>query len=656
MQATRRAFLTASAGLAAMGALCPAALAEEAQAQWDGEYDVVVLGSGFAGMAAAVEAADNGASVLLSEKAPEGSHGGNSRVSGQYIMSTDDTEAMYTYLNALVSPFPNYDDAVLRTMVQGCYDNFDWLVNTLGADPYLIMPSESWEGPYSFTQPVEVSVFDNRTGYIQNWCEYKELPCGEHALSILVNGTCFDASYFNLLQENVQKRDGIEVWYEAPGKRLIRDETGRVVGVKILKDGKVLRIHARGGVILATGGFENNKEMLANYLQKNNIYCRGAVYNEGDGITMAQEVGAELWHMSNAAGYNLAYQPEGANTCITFSTSGEVAQKGIFVGSNGKRFMFETAKNRHGRIDIGGTWMMTPVPNPMYIILDNSTVGTTKLLSSFSENNEEEIASGVIVSGETIEELGEKLGMDADAIDSFVNTVNRYNTAYDNGEQADYDRPWDTITPLANPPFYALKLVATMYNTQGGPRRNEYAQVVDVDLNAIPGLFSAGELGALWPDMYNGGGNISEATIFGRIAGKNAALDARGEFEGAPYVDPDSILAEQASQQVPTENTEANADDSDVSSIEYVDGDYSGEGTGFGGAISLTVTIENGQIADIQYTASETAGIGEAALPLLVEDAKNGVTQWDGPVSGASLTTAGFEEALTKALAQASKN
>ena len=206
--------------------------------------------------------------------------------------------------------------------------------------------------------------------------------------------------------------------------------------------------------------------------------------------------------------------------------------------------------------------------------------------------------------------------------------------------------------PVKKGPFYALKLGATMFNTQGGPRRNALAQVVDVNLNPIPGLFSAGELGALWPDMYNGGGNISEATVFGRMAGRNAALSARGEFQGAPIADVQALEARQAAAAYAAQAALNEADISPTATV-YRDGVYTGAAAGYSGQVELTVTISEGTIADIQVTDSETAAIGGQALPELVRQAKAGKTQWADAVSGASLTTHAFQQALEQALSQA---
>lgn len=136
--------MAGAASAAALSAVCiGAASADEAEeVQWDGEYDVVVAGMGFAGTVAAITAADAGCSVLLVDKAPEGSQGGNSKICGQYIQATDDADIMYTYLSALVGDFPNWDKDVLRAHADGTAEQFDWLVNTMGADPAILLQDE----------------------------------------------------------------------------------------------------------------------------------------------------------------------------------------------------------------------------------------------------------------------------------------------------------------------------------------------------------------------------------------------------------------------------------------------------------------------------------------------------------------------------------
>lgn len=512
----------AGAGLATLGIIGSTDVALAQEITWDAEYDVVVAGIGFAGSVAAITAAEEGASVLLVDKAPEGSTGGNSRVSGQYIQATDDADAMYTYLSALMGDFPNWDPDVLRAHVDGTREQYDWLVNVMGADPTILVQDESWDTTYSKGYYTEA--FGDKGGYVQQWSEFPEFEGAEHCLSFLITGKGFDSAFYQLCQDNIAKRN-IDVWYESPAKHLIMDTEGTVIGVQIETADGVQNIKANGGVVLACGGYESNQEMMANFMQQPENYTYGCIYNTGDGIAMGQEAGASFWHMSTGAAFMWGYKPDDMQACVWPPVS---TTRGIFVGPSGSRYVNEQAESRHGRINIGGAFLIRQTPRPTYAVMDSALAAQYKFQATFSDGNVDEIANGTLLSGETLADLAEAMGVDAD---TFEKTVARFNEDYAAGRDADYGRPYDTIVgPIEQGPFYALKLVPVLLNTQGGPRRNALAQVVDPDLNPIEGLFSAGELGALWPDNYNGGGNIGECCTFGRLAGRNAAKRARGEL------------------------------------------------------------------------------------------------------------------------------
>ena len=524
MVSSRRQFVAGAAGVAAAASLGFIGKASAEQAEeitWDGEYDVVVVGMGFAGCVSAITAADEGAKVLLVDKAPEGSTGGNSRVSGQYIQATDDADAMYTYLSALVGDFPNWDADVLRAHVDGTAEQYDWLVNTMGADPDILVQDESWDTTYS--KGYLTDKFGGKQGYVQQWSEFPEYEGAEHCLSFLVTGKGFDSAFYQLCLDNVAKRD-IEVRYACAGKHLVFDEDRNVVGVQLEQDGGTANVKATGGVVLACGGFEANQEMMASFMQQPENYTYGCVYNTGDGIAMGQEAGASFWHMSNGAAFMWGYLPEGATACAWPPMS---TTKGIFVGPSGSRYVNEQGESRHGRINIGGSFLIRQTPRPTYAVMDSSLAAQFKFHPSFSDGNVDEIADGTLAAGDTLADLAAAIGVDAGNLEK---TVARYNEDYAAGRDADFGRPFDKMFgPLEQGPFYALKLVPVLLNTQGGPRRNAKAQVVNPSLEPIAGLYSAGELGALWPDNYNGGGNIGECCTFGRLAGRNAAKRAKGE-------------------------------------------------------------------------------------------------------------------------------
>lgn len=205
-----------------------------------------------------MSAADEGASVLLVDKAPEGGTGDNSRVSGQYIQATDDPDAMYTYLSALMD-FPNWDPDVLRAHVDGTAEQCDWLVHTMGADPNVLIRNESWDTTYSKGYKTDKFA---KEGYVQQWSEFPEYEGAERCLSFLVTGKGFDSAFYELCKENIAKRD-IDVRYESAGKHLIMGTGREVLGVQVEQPDGVKNAKAAGGVVLACGGYENNQQMMA---------------------------------------------------------------------------------------------------------------------------------------------------------------------------------------------------------------------------------------------------------------------------------------------------------------------------------------------------------------------------------------------------------
>lgn len=621
---SRREFLkgaaVGAAGLAAMGITGAASAADTDRfidsIEWNAVYDVVVVGYGAGGAVSAITAADDGAKVLLAEKAPWSREGGNSILSGQVVMGVDadHTEDLVKYFIGMCDEYTDYDEECFRVMAEGCAENFDWLVS-LGADADTMKVSEGESG-FRVTG----------SGYF--WNENPQLEGAGYNVCWVVNGAAFSGSYYCLLHDNVEARENITVWHSAPAKHLIQDPVSKIiVGVQLEKDGQTVNVLAKNGVVLACGGFEANQKMIGSYLQR--PYCNvwAAVYNEGDGVKMAQEVGADLWHMSNSAGFIWSYQNENMPQAL-FSFR---VRYGILVGPGGTRFMNEAGSNRHGRIDIGGSWISTPSPNPTYLIMDAEAVAANPLHSSWSEGSLEEIEKGFLMKADTLEELAAAISVNPEILQA---TVDKYNAAFDNGVDADYGRPYSTIVPIKTAPFYYLEVGPAMYNTQGGPRRNKNAEIVDVNGNAIPHLFSSGELGAIWPDMYNGSGNLGETAVFGRISGHNAAApqtDILAESETVTVVDLGIVDEE------PVFETEEN--------------EYIGKARGKGGDLVVKVGITNGKIESIMIVQSnETIGVAVRAfekLPAAIIEAQS--VEVDG-FAGATRTCDAIKKAVAAAM------
>ena len=665
MELNRRNFVKGAAmGAAAMGAMGAAGSAwadaapESADGMnWDAEYDVVVLGLGGAGANAAVAAYEEGAKVLVCEKAPEGQEPCNTKASGQFVMATDDAQGLYTYLSQLMGKFTNWDEEALMGYCEGCAENFEWMCGPMGGDPDIVCPTAVPESEARMADSWILT--DNawglgREGYIYCWDEFPEIPESVHCKCLTATGARFDAGYYNLCMAAVNARvddDKLTVWKGCPGKRLVTDAEGAVVGVIVEKDGQELAVKANGGVCLCTGGFEASRDMMASYTQIPYCYLQAGTMNTGDGIKMAMKAGADLWHMSNVSGFNWAYQSPYLSTC---SSASGLAGKGIYAGISGKRFMDESAGTRHGRIDIGGRWISTPMPLPTYAIVDSAQIGE-KLLRSFSEGNADELADGQIIQGATIAELSEAIRALGEAPDFNLNgeldeALERYNAHChaNNGEGEKDDFGRMCTVPVETGPFYALKIGPTMYNTQGGTRRNQFAQIINTEGYPIQGLFVGGEMGSVFADMYNGSGNLGETMVFGRIAGRNAAKRAKGEFEGATekaMTHQEKLEAEAAAA--------AAANAVDVASV--ADGTYEGTGMGYGGKMVLSVTVEGGKIVSVEVVENvETPTIGGIALPEYCA----AVAEGQDPnaldiVSGASNTLRGFQAAIEDALTNA---
>ena len=476
---------------------------------WDVEADIVVVGFGAAGVAAAVTAYDLGARVVILEKAPEGEHGGNTKVAGQGYLNTSSAEEAAAYLTALCGPF-----AVPPEMVTAWAEemgrNNDWLAS-VGGDP------QEHQHP-----PVGI--------------EFPDLP-GAGCVHKFHDGPTYGYSYTWKRFESLVRERPIPIFYETPGRALIQhDVTKEILGVRA---GNGLAVKARKGVVLTCGGFENNQEMIRNYLPGiPYCYTSGSPYNEGDGITMAMSVGADLWHMNNYAGPSMALKVPEVRTSFSMQAlhySKETPGGMVVVGPDARRFCDEKYKTCHGKIPVNGRWLPLSTPCPMFMIADHRLFaagplydmhpshGWTQIVERYewSADNGAELAKGWIKRADTLAGLAETVGLDPAALGD---TVARWNRHCEAGRDAEFGRKL-MLAPVAEPPFYAVELSPSMLNTQGGPRRNERGQIVRPDGSPIPRLYSAGELGSIYSYLYQGTGNIGECLAFGRISARNAAAE-----------------------------------------------------------------------------------------------------------------------------------
>jgi succinate dehydrogenase/fumarate reductase flavoprotein subunit len=242
-------------------------MAEGTPARWDKEVDVVIVGTGHAGLAAAIAATDAGAKVVILEKMKKEFEGGNSKVSGNMWWTPTDLPQAIQYIQALSYGLTGKE--CVQALAEEMLKLNDWL-EKLGIG----------HSPLGIFQP-----------------EHPELP-GAACVRTWSNGGSSNGRLWIPLREQVANRN-VEVLYEAPAKELIQLPSREIGGVRAELAGKPYRIKARKGVILCCGGFEFDFEMQKQFLPGWPIYGQGSPGNTGDGIRMAQQVGADLWHMNN---------------------------------------------------------------------------------------------------------------------------------------------------------------------------------------------------------------------------------------------------------------------------------------------------------------------------------------------------------------------
>jgi succinate dehydrogenase/fumarate reductase flavoprotein subunit len=336
---------------------------------------------------------------------------------------------------------------------------------------------------------------------------------------------------WHLLRRAIEARK-IKTLMSARVTEVVKDDTGRAAGVLAEKDGKLVYCRARKGVVLAVGGFEYNDALKQQHLTPPTIGGLGNPSNTGDGIGIALKAGADMWHMSAEAS-TLGFRPPDweAGFALTIRQPGF-----IYVDSQGDRFLDETRLEAHNAgVETAAFDLKTYSYSrmPSWVIMDGENAhGPALAMNIFSYNvvvkgyqwsadNSAEIAAGWIQEAPTIAALAEITGISAGAL---TDTLLGYNASCRQGVDRDFGRVVSTLKPL-EPPYYAMRLMPLMYNTQGGPRRDKDARVLDPDGKVMPGLYAAGEFGSIWGFRYQTSTNFSEALIYGRVAGRNAAAE-----------------------------------------------------------------------------------------------------------------------------------
>ncbi|HKD30004.1 MAG TPA: FAD-dependent oxidoreductase [Xanthobacteraceae bacterium] len=500
---------------------------------FDESFDVVVVGFGFAGAFSAIHAADGGCRVLLAEK--QAMPGGISICSYGSMRCARDADDAFTYLKATNAE--RTPDDIIRMLAEGMTkieQEIRDLAQVNGAKVGVRRNGGNYPFPGHDTfydaNIVEVPGFDDAQAL------YPHFRGGRSGSGWRV---------LKVLEDNVARRD-IEVRCAFMAERLIATGDREVLGVCFRdQNGRVIAVKARRGVILACGGFESNAEMKAQYWEKAPVLPVATTANTGDGIRMAQDIGAALWHMWH---YHGAYGFRYPNPKIPLAlrvkrlpdwfpgreAAATARMCWIVVDRDGRRYMNEyppyAQDTSHRPMEYYDPARQIFPRIPSYLIFDENgrklyAVGqaiynAAGLHFEWSEDNLREIELGIIKKADTLEELALLVSVDPRVLST---TIGRWNAACQQGRDEEFGRPRGTMMPIEMPPYYVGEIWPMVSNTQGGPVHNARRQIMDVFGAPIPRLYSAGELGSAFGFLYLSGGNLSECVIGGRTAGRGAA-------------------------------------------------------------------------------------------------------------------------------------
>ena len=447
-------------------------------------YDVVIVGAGGAGLVAAVEASQSGASVAVLEKTP--ATGGNTLISGgglnvpgsrqQKALGIEDSVESF-YEDTLKGGDNLADPELVRVMAENALADADWLMDDIHVD----------------FMSDRVQQFGGHSG------PRALIPVGNKGTEMIPK-----------LQATAEAH-GADIFFNTRGTELVM-ENGRVSAVKAENNGKTVTFEAGKGVILTTGGFASDVEMRKQYNPNydERFMTTATLASTGDGIKMAQAVGAGVRDME----WIQVYPTCNPLTGIISYVANSRFDGAILVNTEGQRFIDEM-----GRRDVISNAILDQPEGFAYLVWGQEveTVGNMTQLHTqeFSQWQKDDL----LYVADSIEDAAEHYGIDPAALRA---TVDAYNASIADGVDEDFNRG-GTLRTLSEGPFYIQKVVPSAHHTMGGLTINTDAQVLDTEGNPIEGLYAAGEVtGGIHGTNRLGGNAITDLVVFGRIAARSA--------------------------------------------------------------------------------------------------------------------------------------
>jgi tricarballylate dehydrogenase len=476
-------------------------------------FDVVVVGCGIAGLSAAASAMEAGAKVAILERAPREDRGGNTRWTQALLRMGSETDISPDLIAHFGRNAGHHLDPALLSETAKGFEDWPAIVKTLNfTDPEIVAklaeaaaPTLQWLKRFGIR-------FERPTTYFITACSPRMAPSG--------GGLAMIEALANAAEDG-----GVSFFYQTTARGLLRNGRGDVRGLlAAAPDNATIAFEARS-VILASGGFEGNAEMLSRYVGPRARYlrpvARGGYYNKGEGIRMALDIGAA------PAGDFGAFHAEpldprsGAPEPVVM-----VFNYGILVNRNGERFTDEAPATVDACYEAISRRIFAEPDGIAYAILDSRLDDVPGWRRSVRSDQPPIMA-------ETLEKLANQIGLPPDALYA---TVAAYNAACPDERgfkplEADGLRTRPGYAPpksnwaraIQTPPFAAFPIICGNCFTFGGIKTNTRAQVVNADGVAIPGLYAAGEMTGLYYQTYTGATSVLRGAVFGRIAGQEAA-------------------------------------------------------------------------------------------------------------------------------------
>lgn len=488
------------------------------------DADVVVIGAGGAGMTAAMTAADAGQKVVILES--QAMVGGNSaRATGgmnaakTVYQDENEFDQAAGVEKTLATAAEKYaDNETITALAKTVSEQWAaYQANPTGYfDSVELMELDTMVGGKGINDPELVKTLCEGTADAIDWLDENGItlhnvssfggasvkrihrPVNEEGKVVSVG-----AYMIPLLQENCEKR-GIDIVLNTTVDTILTDANGAAVGVSGTdKDGNTVVVNAKS-VILATGGFGANLDMVTQYKPElAGFMTTNAAGAQGQGIEMATAIGAGTVDMDQ-----IQIHPTVEANTAALITEGLRGDGAILVNANGERFIDEV-----GTRDVVSAAEIAQPGSYSWLIVDQAMADASSVIQGY-------IKKGYTKTGATYEELAKELDVDPAA---FANTMETWNGYVEAKNDPDFGRT-SFANPLNNGPYYAIKVTAGVHHTMGGVTINSVTEVLKEDGTVIPGLFAAGEVtGGVHGANRLGGTAVADFVVFGRIAGESAA-------------------------------------------------------------------------------------------------------------------------------------